>query len=191
VSAGLPSALLDQRPDVQQAERLIVAANAEIGVARANYFPQIALTASGGAASSALMSLFTNGTWAVAAGALQPLFNAGRTRSQVALATARTEEAVLTYQQTIQQAFREVSDALVGYRRSREFRSDQELLVRSAEDARRLAGLRYQGGASSYLEVFDSETRLFSAELGLVQAQFTELATFVEIYRALGGAWQS
>ena len=101
------------------------------------------------------------------------------------------EEAVLTYQQTIQQAFREVSDALVGYRRSREFRSDQELLVRSAEDARRLAGLRYQGGARGYLEVFDSETRLFSAELGLVQAQFTELATFVEICRALGGAWQS
>jgi len=191
VPAGLPSALLDRRPDIQQAEQLIVAANAEIGVAKANYFPQIALTTAGGVASSSLASIFTNGTWAVAGGALQPIFNAGRTRSQVALAAARTEEAVLVYQQTIQQAFREVSDALVGYRRTREFRSIQELLVRSAEDARRLADLRYQGGASSYLEVLDSDTRLFSAELGLVQAQFSELAAFVEIYRALGGGWRS
>jgi multidrug efflux system outer membrane protein len=191
VPAGLPSTLLDRRPDIQQAEQLIVAANAEIGVAKAAYFPQISLTASGGVASSALATIFTNGAWAVAGGALQPIFNAGRTKSQVALAKARTEEAALVYQATIQQAFREVSDALVGYRRSQEFRVTQELLVRSAEDARRLSDLRYQGGASSYLEVLDSETRLFSAELGLVQAQFNELAAFVEIYRALGGGWQS
>jgi outer membrane protein, multidrug efflux system len=95
------------------------------------------------------------------------------------------------YQQTIHQAFREVSDALVGYRRSQEFRATQEQLVHSAQDARRLADLRYQGGASSYLEVLDSDTRLFAAELGLVQAQRDELAAFVEIYRALGGGWQS
>jgi multidrug efflux system outer membrane protein len=191
VPPGLPSALLNRRPDIQQAEQLIVAANAQIGVAKAAYFPQIALTASGGVASSALATLFTNGTWAVAGGVLQPLFNAGRTRSQVALARAQTEEAALIYQQTIQQAFREVSDALVGYRRSRELRATQELLMRSAQDARRLAELRYRGGASSYLEVLDSDTRLFDAELGLVQAQFNELAAFVEIYRALGGGWQS
>jgi multidrug efflux system outer membrane protein len=191
VPAGLPSALLDRRPDIRQAEQFIIANNAQIGVAKAAYFPQISLTASGGVASSALSTLFSNGTWAVAGSVLQPLFTAGRTRSKVALARARTEEAALAYQQTIRQAFREVSDALVGYRRSREFRETQELLLRSAQDARRLAELRYQGGASSYLEVLDSDTRLFSAELGLVQAQRNELTAFVEIYRALGGGWQS
>jgi multidrug efflux system outer membrane protein len=191
VPVGLPSALLDRRPDIQQAEQLIVAANAQIGVAKAAYFPQINLTGSGGVASTALASLFTSGSWAVAAGAVTPIFNAGRTRSQVALADARTQEAVLTYQQTIQQAFREVSDALVGYHRTREFRETQQLLVSSAQDARRLADLRYQGGTTSYLEVLDSDTRLFSAELSLVQAQLSELSAFVEIYRALGGGWQS
>jgi multidrug efflux system outer membrane protein len=191
VPAGLPSALLDRRPDIQQAEQLVVAANAQIGVAKAAYFPQISLTASGGAASSALSTLFTNGTWAAATSVLQPIFTAGRTRAQVALATARTDEAALVYQQAIRQAFREVSDALVGYRRSQEFRATQEQLLRSAQDARRLAELRYQGGATSYLEVLDSDTRLFSAEVGLVQAQRDELAAFVEIYRALGGGWQS
>jgi multidrug efflux system outer membrane protein len=124
-------------------------------------------------------------------GVLQPIFTAGRTRAQVALAKARTEEAALVYQQTIHQAFREVSDALVGYRRSQEFRATQEQLLQSAQDARRLAEFRYQGGATSYLEVLDSDTRLFSAEVGLVQAQRDELAAFVEIYRALGGGWQS
>jgi multidrug efflux system outer membrane protein len=191
VPAGLPSALLDRRPDIQQAEQLIVAANAQIGIAKAAYFPQISLTASGGVASSALATLFTNGTWAAAVGVLQPIFTAGRTRAQVALAKARTEEAALVYQQTIHQAFREVSDALVGYRRSQEFRATQEQLLQSAQDARRLAEFRYQGGATSYLEVLDSDTRLFSAEVGLVQAQRDELAAFVEIYRALGGGWQS
>ena len=122
---------------------------------------------------------------------MQPIFTAGRTRGEVALAKARTEEAALVYQQAIHQAFREVSDALVGYRRSQEFRTTQEQLLESAQDARRLADLRYQGGATSYLEVLDSDTRLFIAELGLVQAQRNELAAFVEIYRALGGGWQS
>jgi multidrug efflux system outer membrane protein len=191
VPAGVPSALLEHRPDIQKAEQLIVAANAEIGVARAAYFPQISLTASGGVASSALATLFTNGTWGAAVGVLQPIFTAGRTRSQVALAQARTEEAVLVYQQSIRQAFREVSDALVAYRRSQEFRATQEQLLEAAQDARRLADLRYRGGASSYLEVLDSDSRLFSAELGLVQARRDELAAFVEIYRALGGGWQS
>ena len=104
--------------------------------------------------------------------------------------SARREEAVLVYEQTIQQAFREVSDALVGYRRTRELREVREVLVRAAQDARRLADLRYQGGAASYLEVLDSDTRLFAAETELVRAQFDELVAFVEIYRALGGGWQ-
>jgi outer membrane protein, multidrug efflux system len=191
--AGLPSALLERRPDILQAEQVIVSANAEIGVAKAAYFPQITLTGSGGVASTALSALSSGsgGAWTAAASAVQPVFNAGRTRSQVALADARREEAVVVYQQTIRQAFHEVSDALVDYRRSRELRETQELLVRAAQDARRLAELRYQGGASSYLEVLDSETRLFVAELGLVRSQLGELAAFVEIYRALGGGWQS
>jgi multidrug efflux system outer membrane protein len=190
VPAGLPSALLDRRPDIQQAEQQIVAANARVGAAKAAYFPQIPLTATGGVASAALASLFTSGMWSVAAGAVQPIFNAGRTKSRVALARAQTEEAILTYQQTVQQAFREVSDALVGYRRAREFRAAQELLVGSAGETRRLTEVRYRGGASSFLDVLDSDTRLFSAELTLVQAQLEELAAFVEIYRALGGGWQ-
>jgi outer membrane protein, multidrug efflux system len=191
VPEGLPSALLDRRPDIQQAEQNIVAANAGIGAAKAAYFPQIALTGSGGVASTALASLFTGGAWAVGVGAVQPIFNAGRTRSQVALAEARRQESEIVYRQTIQRAFREVSDAIIGYRRLREFRETQEDLLRAAQDGRRLADLRYQGGATSYLEVLDSDTRLFDAELGLVQAHLNELAEFVEIYRSLGGGWQS
>jgi outer membrane protein, multidrug efflux system len=190
--AGLPSALLERRPDILQAEQGIVATNAEIGVAKAAYFPQITLTGSGGVASTALSALFSGpaGAWTAAASIVQPIFNAGRIRSQVALADARRQEAVLVYEQTIQQAFREVSDALVGYARTRELREAREVLVRSAQDARRLADLRYQGGAASYLEVLDSDTRLFAAETELVRAQFDELVAFVEIYRALGGGWR-
>jgi multidrug efflux system outer membrane protein len=192
VPAGLPSSLLERRPDIQQTEQLLVAANANIGVARAAYFPQITLTGNGGFQSTALSTLFTGaaGVWSVAAALSQPIFTAGRTRSQVALAEAREQELVLTYQQAIKQAFREVSDALIGYRKTREFREQQGLLVGSAQDARRLAQLRYEGGATSYLEVLDADTRLFSAELGFAQAQSNELASLVEIYRALGGGWQ-
>jgi len=191
VPSGLPSALIDRRPDIREAEQLLVAANAEIGIAKAAYFPDITLTGSGGLASTALTSLFSAGTWSLAAGAVQPIFNAGRTRSRVELATARRQEVELQYLQTVQQAFREVADALVGYRRFRELRETQETLVVAAQDARRLADLRYQGGATSYLEVLDSDSRLFSAQIGLVQAQLDELAAFVEIYRALGGGWES
>jgi outer membrane protein, multidrug efflux system len=192
VPAGLPSALLERRPDIQQAEELLVAANANIGVAKAAYFPQITLTGSGGFQSTALNTLFTGaaGFWTTTAALAQPIFTAGRTRSQVALAEARQQELVLTYQQAIKQAFREVADALIGYRKIREFREQQELLVASSQDARRLAQLRYEGGAASYLEVLDADTRLFAAELGLAQAQSNELASLVEIYRALGGGWQ-
>lgn len=190
--AGLPSALLERRPDIRQAEQQVVSANAEIGVARAAYFPDISLTGSGGFESTALTTLFTatNSIWNAALAATQPVFNEGRTRSQVAVATAHREEAIVTYQQTVREAFREVSDALVGYRKLREFREQQALLVASAQDARRLADVRYQGGATSYLEVLDADTRLFDAQLALVDAQLSELAGFVELYRALGGGWQ-
>jgi multidrug efflux system outer membrane protein len=193
VPAGLPSALLERRPDVQRAEETLVAANAQIGVARAAFFPQIALTGSGGFESTALAALFTgtNAIWTAAASVAQPVFTAGRTKSQVALAQARREEAQIEYQQTIRQAFREVSDALVGYRKLREFREEQTLLFAAAQDARRLAQVRYQGGATSYLEVLDADTRLFDAEILLAQAELSERSAYVEIYRALGGGWQS
>jgi outer membrane protein, multidrug efflux system len=192
VPAGLPSALIERRPDIQRAEQQLVAANAQIGVARAAYFPQIALTGSGGFESTALTALFagTNAIWTAAAAVTQPIFTAGRTRSQVALAGARRDEAVIAYQQTIRQAFREVSDALVGYTKLREFREQQALLFSAAQDARRLAAIRYEGGATSYLEVLDADTRLFDAELGLAQAELSERSALVEIYRALGGGWQ-
>jgi multidrug efflux system outer membrane protein len=192
VPMGLPSSLLERRPDIRQAEQLLIAANANIGVARAAYFPQISLTASGGVESPALSNLFTTpaGLWSIGAGLTQPIFNAGRIRSRVALSKAQQEEAALTYQNTIQQSLREVSDALVGYRKGRDFREQQQLLNRSAADARRLAEIRYRGGATSYLEVLDSDTRMFSAELGVTQAELAELLAFVQIYRALGGGWQ-
>jgi multidrug efflux system outer membrane protein len=192
VAAGLPSSLIERRPDIQEAEQQLVAANAEIGVARAAYFPAIALTGSGGFESTALTTLFTgtNSIWTATLGATQTVFNAGRTRSQVALATAQRDEAILSYRQTIRQAFREVSDALVGYRKGREFREQQTLVVGSAQDARRLAGIRYEGGATSYLEVLDADTRLFDAQLALAQADLAERSAFVEVYRALGGGWQ-
>jgi multidrug efflux system outer membrane protein len=193
VPAGLPSSLLERRPDIQQAEQQLVASNAQIGVARAAYFPNIALTGSGGWESTALTALFagSNAIWTAAAAATEPVFTAGRTRSQVALAEARQHEAAIVYDQTIRRAFREVSDALVGYRKTREFREQQTLLVDSARDARRLAQIRYEGGATSYLEVLDADTRQFDAELGLAQAQLAELSAFVELYRSLGGGWQS
>ena len=192
VPVDLPSGLLERRPDVHFAEQQLIATNADIGVAKAAYFPQISLTGAGGFQSAALSGLFTAsaGLWSIGGALVQPVFTAGRTRSRVDLARARREETTLVYQQTIQQSLREVSDALVAYRRGREFREQQELLDRSADDARRLAELRYQGGATSYLEVLDSDTRLFSAELGVAQAQLNELLALVQIYRSLGGGWE-
>jgi multidrug efflux system outer membrane protein len=192
VPVGLPSTLLERRPDIRQAEQQLVAANANIGAAKAAYFPRISLTGSGGVQSPALSDLFTKpaGVWSIGAGLTEPIFNAGRTRSRVALSKAQQEEAVLAYQQTILQALREVSDALVGYRTGRDFREQQQLLNRAATDARRLADIRYRGGATSYLEVLDSDTRMFSAELGVTQAELSELLSLVQVYRALGGGWQ-
>jgi outer membrane protein, multidrug efflux system len=192
VPAGLPSALIERRADIQQAEYQLTAANAQIGVARAAYFPQVPLTGSGGFESTALAALFNGASaiWTATASAIQPVFTAGRTRSQVAVAEARRTEATLVYQQTIRRAFQEVSNALVGYRRLREFREQQTLLLAAAQDGRRLAEIRYEGGATSYLEVLDADTRLFDAQLGLAQAQLAEVSALVEIYRALGGGWQ-
>jgi len=192
VPAGLPSSLLERRPDILQAEQQLVAANAQIGVAKADFFPRISLTAIGGYQSSALARLFTGpaGLWTFGASALQPVFEGGRIRNNVAFAEARTQEATLVYQRTVQQAFRDVSDALVSYGKSREVRIEQQKLTTAAEDATRLSNMRYRGGAASYLEVLDSETRFFDAQLNLAQAQLRELQSLVQIYRSLGGGWQ-
>jgi multidrug efflux system outer membrane protein len=192
VPAGLPSSLLERRPDIRQAEAQLIAANAQIGVAKADYFPQINLTANSGFQSSALTSLFTGpaGLWNFAGSLAQPIFAGGRIHSNVRFTEARQQEAALVYQQTIQQAFLGVSDALVEYRKDREFREQQEQLAFSAQDAARLSETRYRGGATSYLEVLTNETNYFNAELGLAQAQLNELLGLVRIYRNLGGGWQ-
>jgi multidrug efflux system outer membrane protein len=192
IPAGLPSSLLERRPDIRQAEAQLIAANAQIGVAKAAYFPQISLTATSGFQSSALTSLFTGpaGLWNFGGSLAQPIFAGGRIRSNVEFTEARQQEAALVYQQTIQQAFRGVSDALVEYRKDREFREQQEQLTFSAQDAAQLSEMRYRGGATSYLEVLTSETNYFDAELGLAQAQLNELLGLVRIYRNLGGGWQ-
>ena len=192
VPPGLTSSLLERRPDIRQAEQQLVAANAQIGVARAAYFPQISLSGSGGFQSAALTNLFTGpaGTWNFGASLAQPIFTAGKLRSNVHLAQAQQQTALLSYQQTIQGAFRSVSDGLIAYRKSREFRAQEELLFQSAQDAAHLSHLRYNGGVTGYLEVLTNETNSFSAELGLVQARLNELLALVQLYEALGGGWQ-
>jgi multidrug efflux system outer membrane protein len=192
VPAGLPSSLLERRPDIRQAEEQLISANAQIGVARAAYFPQISLTATAGYQSSALTSLFSGpaGLWNFGGALVQPIFTGGKLRSNVRLTEAQQQQFLLRYEQTIQGAFREVSDSLVAYRKTQEFRQQQELLVASAQDASRLSHMRYSGGVASYLEVLTNETNSFSAELGLAQAQLNELLALVEVYKALGGGWE-
>ncbi len=192
VPPGLPSALLERRPDIRQSEQLLVAANAQIGVARAAYFPDISLTAALGFQSNQLSNLFSgsSGLYSFAGAISQPIFNAGQIRSNVRLTEAQKQEAVLTYQKTIQGAFRDVSDALIAYQKDQEFRAQQDLLAGSAEDAAKLSDQRYSAGTTNYLEVLTSDTNYLSAELGLAQARLNELLALVQIYKALGGGWQ-
>jgi multidrug efflux system outer membrane protein len=192
VPVGIPSALLERRPDIRQAEANLIAANAQIGVARAAYFPQISLTATAGFESPKLTDLFSGpaGAWTLIGSVTQPIFEGGRLKSGVRLAEAQHEQLLLAYQQTIQGAFRDVSNALVAYRKYREFRIEQQQLVESARDAARLSELRFQAGSTDYLEVLTNETNSFSAELTLAQAQGNELNALVQLYQALGGGWE-
>jgi outer membrane protein, multidrug efflux system len=192
VPAGVPSSLLERRPDIREAEENLIAANAQIGVARSAYFPQISLTGTGGYQSSALTNLFTGpaGLWNFGASLVQPIFEGGRLKSGVRLAQAQQQEMLLTYQQTIQSAFRDVSDALVAYQKNREFRIQEERLTDSARDAAQLSEQRFNAGATDYLEVLTNETNYFADELTLAQAQFNELQALVQLYQALGGGWQ-
>jgi multidrug efflux system outer membrane protein len=192
VPLGVPSALFERRPDIRQAEAQLAAATARIGVAKADYFPRVFLT--GAAAGGGLL---IDGSWIGPQGLFRfgpqihlPIFNTGRTAAGVNSAEARAQAALFQYQQTIQQAFREVADALVEQRKRREIRLQQELLAQAADDTSRLADMRYKGGFSSYLEVLDSERQSFDAELGLVRAHRDELLAVVRLYKALGGGWQ-
>ena len=192
VPGGLPSALLDRRPDILVAEQNLVAANAIIGVAKAAYFPRISLTGFLGFQSDALSNLFSGPAriWQFAPQVTQPIFNAGRLRSNVRLATAQQELALIEYQRVIQTAFREVSDSLIQYQKVREIRAQQELLVATLQERSRLSYVRYQGGIDTLLNALDADRDLFDAELRLAQTRRNELLALVQLYRALGGGWQ-
>jgi outer membrane protein, multidrug efflux system len=188
---GLPSRLLERRPDILEAEQQLVAANARIGVARAQFFPQLSISASGGVGGSDLSSIFDpNGRLIYGIGSLtQPIFEGGKLRGQLQLSEETKKEMVLNYQKTIVGAFRDTSNALIAVNKQRAAREQQEKLVVASEDAARLASVRYQGGATSYLEVLTTDTNLFSAQLNLVSAREGEALSLVQLYEALGGGW--
>lgn len=192
VPAGLPSALLERRPDVRAAEQALIAANANIGVAKAAYFPQISLTGSIGGQSSTLANLFSgpNRTWSFVPQLTQPIFTAGRLKNNVRLAQAQREDAQIAYEKSIQTAFQQVSDALIAHQRTRESRVEQQKLVTALEDRKRLAYRRYQGGVDTQLNALDADRDLLSAELTLAQLRYSELVSVVQLYQALGGGWQ-
>ncbi len=192
VPPGLPSSLLERRPDIQATEQNLIAANAIIGVAKAAYFPRISLTGFLGFESNQLSSLFTGPTriWQFVPQVTQPIFTAGRIKSNVRLARAQQQIALVQYEKAIQTAFREVSDALVEYRKVKEIRAQQELLVTTLEDRSRLSYLRYRGGVDTLLNALDADRDLFNAELSLALTRRNELLALVRIYKALGGGWQ-
>jgi len=191
--AGIPSALLERRPDIGEAEQNLVAANARIGAARAAFFPDIELTGLGGLASAALTTLFRGASraWSYTGSALEPIFTKGRLNANEKLAEAQRDEALLRYQQAIQRAFQEVSDSLIACRKFRDYREHEEKLLAAARDAASLARMRYQGGAASYLEVLTNETNAYAAEIGLSVAVLSERLALVQLYNALGGGWTS
>jgi multidrug efflux system outer membrane protein len=191
VPAGLPSTLLERRPEIRSAEQQLVAANANVGEAKAAFFPQLTLTGTFGYQSVSLSDLFTGPArvWQFGPTLTLPVFTGGRLKGQYQFAKARFEEAAAQYQQTVQSAFRDVSDALIQYRRTREFTVRQQESTQARREAAELANIRYDGGVTSYLEVLYSEQELFTSELQLAQALGNELLSVVQLYRALGGGW--
>src|SRR2546425_128688 len=192
VPAGLPSALLERRPDIRAAEQSLIAANANIGVAKAAYFPQISLSGFIGGQSTQLASLFNgpHSAWTFVPQITQPIFTAGRLRSNLRLAEAEQHGALVQYEKTIQTAFTEVSNAFIAHQRSRESRVEEEALVTALRDRTRLAYVRYEGGVDTLLNALDADRDLFQAELTLSQIRLNELLSVVQLYKALGGGWQ-
>ena len=192
IPPGLPSALLERRPDIREAEQNLVSANAQIGVAKAAYFPQVSLTGLLGGQSTQLTSLFSGpgSAWSFVPQVTQPIFSAGRIKSGVQLAEAQRDSALAQYGKAIQTAFSEVSSALIAHQRVRESRVQQEALVSALQDRERLAYVRYQGGVDTQLNALDADRDLFQAEVALSQIQLNELLTVVQLYKALGGGWQ-
>ena len=193
VPPGLPSALLERRPDIRAAEQNLIAANAQIGVARAAYFPTLSLSGALGGASTQLSSLFSGpaSLWNLAPQITQPIFTAGRLKSRVKLAEAEHERTLIQYEKTIQTAFAETSDALIAHQRFRESREQQEALEKTLEDRLRLAYLRYHGGVDTQLNALDADRDLFQAQLDLARLRLEEILSIVQLYKALGGGWQS
>ncbi len=192
VPPGLPSSLLERRPDIRAAEENLVAQHALVNAAKAAYFPRISLTGLLGFQSNQLSNLFTgpSSAWSFIPQITQPIFTAGRLKSNVKFAKAQQDLALVQYQQTIQTAFRDVSNALVQYRKVKEIRTQQELLVTTLLDRSRLAYLRYEGGVDTLLNALDADRDLFNAELSLTQTKRNELLSLVQLYKALGGGWQ-
>jgi multidrug efflux system outer membrane protein len=196
VPAGMPSSLLERRPDIREAEQILVAANAEIGVAKAEFFPQISLTGSGGGSfgrSSAFSSLMSSqiGIWSYGANVSQPIFTGGALRGNLKAAESQHQQALIAYRQAIQRAFGDVSDALIGYQKLHEVRVQQERSVADLRESVRLSNLQYTGGTATYLEVLDGQRALFAAELTLAEARGNEYQSLVQLYRSLGGGWQA
>lgn len=191
IPEGLPSDLLERRPDIRQAEQNLIAANAQIGVAKAAYFPSISLTGFFGTASTDLSNLFRDSSkvWNWGGSVNLPIFTAGRTRGQVKAAESVRQQSLFQYQQSIQTAFREVEDALVDQLKSREKLDAQMHQVSALRTYKDLALMRYENGYSSYLEVLDAERNLFSIELAYVQTRGTQFQALVNLYKAMGGGW--
>ncbi len=191
VPAGLPSALLERRPDIVEAEQRLIAANAKIGVAKAAFFPQISLTGNFGAQSLQFSDLFVGASrvWSFGPGLTVPLFNAGRNRANLEMSRAQQEQALVSYERTIQQAFREVEDALLAHQKIREVRTEWERLVDLSREALELAKLEYLNGKASYLEVLVARREALNAETVLAQTQRNHLLTVVQLYKSLGGGW--
>jgi len=192
VPVGIPSSLLERRPDIKAAEHTLAATDANVGVAKAAYFPQISLTSFFGFESNQLSSLFGGPArvWQFIPQVSQPIFTAGRLKSNVKLARAQQQSALVQYESAVQTAFREVSDALVQYRKVKEIRTQQELLVTTLQDRSRLAYMRYRGGVDTLLNALDADRDLFTAELSLAQTRRDELLSLVQLYKVLGGGWQ-
>jgi outer membrane protein, multidrug efflux system len=192
VPAGLPSDLIERRPDIRSAENSLIAANARIEVAKKEYFPRISLTSFLGYESGQLTSLFSGSrnVWSLAGQVTQPIFTGGRIKSNIRFTQAQRDFLLIDYQKTIQAAFRDVSDSLIAYQKVKEVRTQRSLLVDTLRDRSRLSYLRYTGGVATLLDALDADRELFEAERSLALARRDELLSVVQLYKALGGGWQ-